>query len=141
MYAVYLNIKKDYLQARIAKDEIKKALLSTLIGAIEIKAKNDGNRAVSEKDDSAIEKSIVSLKESAQLVLSKKPEDRVAQEEIKILEGYLAEIKLFKPPQLTESDLLKMKENFKTIGEFMGFLKSNYPGAFDPKLAQKVYKS
>ena len=141
MYAVYLNIKKDYLQARIAKDEIKKALLSTLIGAIEIKAKNDGNRAVSEKDDSAIEKSIISLKESAQLVLSKKPEDRVAQEEIKILEGYLAEINLFKPPQLTESDLLKMKENFKTIGEFMGFLKSNYPGAFDPKLAQKVYKS
>lgn len=141
MYAIYLNMKKDHLQARKEKNEIKKALLSTLIGAIEIKAKNDGNREVSQKDDAFIEKTIHSFIESANLVISKKPDDLVAQEELKMLNQYVAEINVLKPPQMSEEQLIEIKKNFTEIGPFMKYLKDNHSGSFDPKLAQKVFKT
>jgi uncharacterized protein YqeY len=64
----------------------------------------------------------------------------VAQEEQKILEGYL-------PQQISESELIQIVNTAiqagtaSNVGALMGFLKTNYAGKYDGKIASAAVKT
>ncbi len=137
------QVRKEYLEARKAKDTLKVNLLSTLIGEVEMVAKNDGNREVNEKDLLAgVKKFLKGINESiaAREKAGGDTADLVREKEI--LESYM-------PAQLSEADLEKIigeivaglpEKSIKMMGKVMGELNQKHGGAFDGKLASNLVK-
>lgn len=129
------KIKADQLAARIVKDGIKTALLTTLIGDAEMVGKNAGRETTDDEVVAVIKKFLKNNLEFQKHV----PEGDIGLfTEQTILESYL-------PQQLTEINLQMII--FKEFGDIelkskkgviMKFLKENYAGQYDGAVASKV---
>ena len=138
------TLKKDSLRARKNKDTIRSNLLITLISDIEMKAKNDGNRAVKDEDCVAtLKKFQKSAKENIEIFKKANRDSSQAEEETEIIEGYL-------PKQLSEEELKVIidgivaalpEKNPKLMGKIMGELNQKYSGQFDGKSASQLAKA
>lgn len=132
MSELYELIAKDRLVARKHKEAGKASLLTVLVGEIDKRAKDDGNRAATDEDCMAvIQKLLKSVNENLKL----RPDESDFHVEKSILEYYL-------PAQLNEIQLLELFKGSQpmNIGSAMSFLKMNYAGQYDSKLASKVAK-
>jgi uncharacterized protein YqeY len=137
------KIKGDYLVARKEKDESVK-WLSTLISEIEIYGKTNGNRVTT--DAEAI-KIIQKFKKNVEATCNLMSDSGADSKE---LEQYIDEISvydLYLPKMLTENEITNIVINFTNedkdnlkFPKIMSFLKENYNGEYNGKIAAKVIK-
>ncbi len=130
------QIKADYLQARKDRDTVMVKLLSTFINDAEMIGKNDGGREVTESEVVALlKKYIKNLEETLAVV----------QDENTVLEKGMLETYL--PTQLSADDITAIVldqievegyDSPKQMGAIMKFLKQNYDGQFDGKVASQI---
>lgn len=143
------DIKKNWVEARklVAKGElgfsVKANLLGTLIGEIEMVAKNDGQRAITDAD--CIAKIKAFLKGIATTIEAKEGlgNEAILQfREKNILEDFL-------PKQMTDKELMTAIDVIcsevdactqRDMGKVMGALKKQYDGMYDGKLASFLVK-
>jgi uncharacterized protein YqeY len=129
---LYDLIAKDRLIARKHKNAGKASLLTVLVGDIDKKAKDDGDRKPTDEDCLA---SIKKLLKAVEENLKYKPEEAEFLTEKSILEYYL-------PSQLNDVQLMELLVEASpiNIGSAMSYFKMNFPGQYDSKLASKVAK-
>jgi uncharacterized protein YqeY len=142
MSTLITTIKVDQLAARKAREQGKTALLTTLIGEADTKAKNEGTTLLSdEKTLKLVTTFISNLRDNLKLIEPNSIAGIQATQEIEILEKYV-------PTQLTEDELVaKVKAilvdspEVPKIGVLMGALKQQLtPGTYDGKLLADVVK-
>lgn len=133
------KLKKESLQARKEKNEVKSNLLSTVFSQVKLIAIDDGHREPTDNDViQVVRKFLKNVEENIQLgqqgKLSKEALEQ-ARKEREILLEYL-------PRQLSEEELKEViqKSGAKNIGEAMKYLKKNYSEQYDGKLASKIAK-
>lgn len=121
-----IDIKSRLVKARQEHNKIERSILSTLVGEIENELKLS----------KSTEQEIVSSKIKSFL----KSTEQMSQyndvsEETTILKSLL-------PAQLNETQIIEVFEtnNLKTVRDRMAFLKTNYAGQYDGKLASKIAK-
>jgi hypothetical protein len=124
------KIRENQLAARKARDTIHASLLTTLLGEVGIVAKNAGRTDATDEEVIATVKKFVKNNESIPDGVRNVTHDA----ELHILEEYL-------PKQLTRDELLAIKgtRGFANKGEWMKFLKDNYAGQYDGKIASEVF--
>ena len=138
------QIKQDQLAARKAKQTAKAALLTTLIGEVEMVGKNDGNREVTDVEVVAmVKKFLKNVNETLKALGG--IEGGIAMQymaESQILESYLP--KQFTEDQLTtilDSIKIEISAGPKDMGKMLGLLKNRFDGQYDGRLASTVAKS
>lgn len=131
------RIKSDRMQSRKSRDPVKLQILTTLLGECE--------RVSKEPDDSqvikVINKSIQGNMERITQIKVANVDSYNLKLENELLESYL-------PKMLTDEELereissllMNSGVNF-TLGATMKYLKDNYPGRYDGKKANEIYKS
>ena len=130
------QIRADRIVAFKAKENIRKNLLGCLIA--------DACKETKEPEDTKVLAIIKKFIDNAQFVISKTSEKDYefyqASQEIDILEGY-------RPSQLTEpelriviSDYLVTLDVKASLGEVMKYLKQEYEGRYDGKVASNLLK-
>jgi hypothetical protein len=120
-------IEQERIKAR-GKDLLAYNLLTTLLGDLQLEQKRSGNTNA----EPVIRKFI----KSAELVLDAAPGNDQAIQELAILKGYL-------PKQLTEEQLKSILSQLgqnTAMSYFMAYLKANYTGQYDGKLASQIYR-
>ncbi len=131
------KIKADQLQARKDRNSLKSTILTTLIGEASIIGKNGGNREVTDQEViTVIKKFIKSIDDTLNylgVASSFTVQYQVVASEKAMLEKYL-------PSQMTEEELIQAiaEVKFAPKGIIMKFLKDNFAGKYDGKLASKV---
>ena len=135
------QIRQDQLTSRKNRNVPKTALLTTLLGEVGMVAKNAGRADATDDEVIAMIKKFVKnaqesiqvtlVQASAQMNVEKLSELRY---ELVILNGYL-------PKQLSREELaaLRVEKNPANKGDWMKFLKENYAGLYDGKLASEVF--
>lgn len=138
------QIKQEQLAARKAKETAKAALLTTLIGEVEMVGKNDGNREVTDVEVVAmVKKFLKNVNETLKALGG--IEGGIAMQymaESQILESYLP--KQFTEDQLTtilDSIKIEISAGPKDMGKMLGLLKNRFDGQYDGRLASTVAKS
>jgi len=125
------KLKADKVMAMKSGDSVKKTFLSTLISDIEMVAKNDNGREVTDQD--AI-KVMEKFKKGAEEILRHKPYNDESLREIRWLEVYL-------PFQLGEDALLLIIKQVldhnpdAKLGDIMKELKTHFSGQYNGKTA------
>ena len=137
------QLKKDSFAARKEKDTVKANLLITLISEAEMIGKNDGNRAPTEDEVTAVIKKFLKGIDESMAALQKGGRDiSKEEEEKKILESYL-------PSQMPEAELEKAildiiatlpEKSPKMMGNVMAQLKDKHPNQYDGKMAAGLVK-
>lgn len=150
-------IKKAKIQAVKDKDEIKKTLLSTLIGEAEMKGKNDGNRPSTDADFiSVMKKFITNIDDTIKMFadypvtkaedIAKRQKDEAEKKQEKAI---LMEFMPKMPAQMSEeqlrAEIAKIKSELslagpKGMGVLMKEMKARFEGKFDGGLASKIAK-
>jgi uncharacterized protein YqeY len=122
------QIKKDFMVAYKAKEMEKKDFIGLL--------KSEVTKESKDPEDAYIVSKIKSMIKNAAAT------DSLSESELEILNGYL-------PEQLSDdklsdiiSEFIKSEElsGMKDMGKVMGYLKSNYDGLYDGKLASTLVK-
>jgi len=134
MSELLARIKADMLTARKARDSESVKSYSTLIGEIELIGKKPGKSITDELVIATIKKFIANLNEAIGYSSGGTMD---MMEEVKLLEQYL-------PTQMDEHDIRKVIMCLPTpvdMGACMKFLKMNYAGQYDGKLASQVVKA
>lgn len=133
------KIRKDQLECRKKKDAIAASLLTTLIGEAAMVGKNKGNREPTDAEVIEVAcKFLKNNKENQSIALDR--QDNLWADLLSIEERHLNE---YLPKQLSEKDISialvgKFQKHSPTKGEMMKFLKENYAGQYDGKMAVKV---
>jgi hypothetical protein len=124
------QIRQDQLAARKARDTINASLLTTLLGEVGIVAKNAGRVDATDEEVIATIKKFVKNNES----IPDGARNVTHDAELHTLEAYL-------PKQLSRDELITIKgtRGFANKGEWMKFLKENYAGRYDGKMASEVF--
>lgn len=125
------ELKRDLMESRKKQEKEKVIILSTVIGEIQTLQSRDKNKDISNQDIiKLIDKSIDALQERIKLRPDTKEQCTF---EINVLKKYV-------PTKLTEEQIRKIKldNGFTSAKELMPFLKANYNGLFDGKLASKI---
>lgn len=129
------QIKNDQITARKASEKTEASLLTTLIGEASAIGKNAGNRETTDAEVIAvIKKFIKNIDETVTALTDRNQDASQFITERNVLERYL-------PKQLNEAELFKLAASQSSMPEFMKFLKENYAGQYDGKLASTVAKS
>jgi uncharacterized protein len=151
------QIKKNQVEARKARKTVAATLLTTLLGEANMVAKNAQRALPTDAEVTAVVKKFLDRNAELQASVHKALETQeshnhayissdilnrltVAKEEQAILEGYM-------PKQIPEDELLALVQGAilggveKSMGALMAFLKSNYVGQYDGKVASSVVKA
>lgn len=123
------KLKSDLLKSRKNQDVNRSIILSTLIGEIETLQSRDKSKILSDGDIiKMIDKTIANTKERLQYRA-----DEQGELEVQLLSSYL-------PKRLTEEEIrqIKLDNGFTSAKELMPFLKANFDGLYDGKLASKI---
>lgn len=125
------QLKQEFLDARLKRITNKIRTLSVILGDVESEEKRSGK----EVDDQFVLGKIKKMIDSNNQCLSKK-EDPALMDENEYLNSLL-------PKQLTESELgdIISESNCANVGEVMKYLKTNYPGLYDGKMASEIARS
>lgn len=124
------KIRAEQLEARKSRDTIRAALLTTLLGEVGLVAKNAGRTDATDEEVIATVKKFIKNNESIGEGIRHVTHDA----ELHILDGYL-------PQQLSREELvaLRVAMDHPNKGDWMKFLKENYAGRYDGKLASEVF--
>jgi hypothetical protein len=124
------KIRENQLAARKARDTIHASLLTTLLGEVGIVAKNAGRTDATDEEVIATVKKFIKNNES----IPDGARNVTHDAELYILEEYL-------PKQLTAEELIHIRHHFEFAnkGEWMKYLKENYAGRYDGKMASEVF--
>lgn len=131
------QLKADQLQARKDRNTVKATLLTTLIGEAANIGKNDGNRETTDQEVvQIVKKFIKGMDETLMVLYERKAHDTAegVEMEKKILNEYL-------PRQMTGQqimDALKASGLQLNKGICMKYLKENFAGQYDGKLASQI---
>lgn len=126
------QIKADQLQARKSKEPLKIKLLTTLLAEAAKPGLDDGKRESTDAEVIAVIKKFI---KNALETLAHRHDDDIATE-VSVLESYL-------PLQLTGEDIRKLicaNLDLSNVGEAMKFLKDNYSGQYDGRVASTIAK-
>jgi uncharacterized protein len=133
------QIRKDQLQSRKNRNELKTKLLTTLLGDVIAVGKNDGNRETTDAETVAVVKKYVKvLQENLANTMLEGGIVMLWNAELEILKGYLPqqmdvnEIKLALNTAILDGVFAK---DIKSKGLAMKFLKDNFAGKYDGKEA------
>jgi uncharacterized protein YqeY len=129
------TLKTQRIQAMKDKQIVAKNLLTTLLGELEGKAKRDNIDINDEMVVQTCKKFIASNEEVIAQTTSTEAATKLKEENV-ILNNYL-------PKQLTEEQLgsIIKSSGATNVGEAMKFLKDNYAGQYDGKLASTVVRT
>lgn len=150
---IYDAVLSRYTDARIARDKRVTAVLSTLIGDAQTKAKN---AQVEKLDDGAMTALINSFIKNQNITLDAL--EKITEESDTVLRSRdfvrqdIALLQSFLPQQLSESELqsivsmfvlgfLSAGEAMPQMGVVMNHLKTKYAGRYDGKLASAVVRT
>ena len=131
------RIKSDQLTARKAKQAVTASLLTTLIGEASMVGKNAGRETTDAEVVATIRKFLKGVDESLRVAGDYRDGEMVSVlwEEKTALESYL-------PRQMDKSELKRVLTQFNAEnankGVLMKFLKDNFAGQYDGKLAAQV---
>lgn len=129
------KIKADSLVARKERNTLLSNLLTTLYSEAAMVGKNDGNRETTDVEVVAVVKKFI--KNAVEVLKVRNDADTVY--EVRVLESYL-------PKQLTEEQLVKYISDYKfftpnaNVGQIMKYLKEDFSGQYDAKLASQLAK-
>lgn len=125
------TIKQDRMTAMKQKDEYAKSILTVLVGDIENIALR-GTQVTDENIVSLVKKYLISNEEMRK---AKGETDQLTAEKV-VLEKYL-------PQQMTEQEIVEaIKASGATnVGGVMAYMKANYAGKYDGKLASEIAKN
>ena len=131
------KLKDDQLQARKNGHKAEAILLTTLIGEAATIGKNDGNCETNDQEViMVIKKFIKGIDESLNILYAQQALNsaETLEKEKQILERYL-------PKQMNSqeiTDVLKSSGVATNKGLFMKYLKDNFAGQYDGKLASQI---
>ena len=125
------TIKQDRITAMKQKDEITKNILTVLVGDIE----NISLRGIQITDEQ-----VISL---IKKYLLSNEEMRKARGDTTVLLGEKTVLEKYLPQQMTEQEILEaVKASGATnVGGVMAYMKANYAGKYDGKLASEIAKN
>lgn len=130
---IYENIREDFKKERLAKSDFV-AFYSTLIGEMdnEVSRSKDGSRVVTDEIATKILKSFKKNLEETQSL--DKSFNFSSALELDIVNKYL-------PKQLSHDELERLIAGAKpaNVGSWMKYLKDNYAGLYDGKLAKQIF--
>lgn len=125
------KLTNDLKAARLARNSHAVLYMSLIIGDLKSKAPLiDGEKVVT--DDAVIT--------YAKKYLGNLEEVRRLDTAVTDVDGEYLYVESLLPKQLTEDELAALVTGNLSIGEYMKFLKDNYAGQYDGKLAAKVWK-
>ena len=128
------QIKTQQITARKAADQRRASLLTTLLGEAAMVGKNANRDTTDQEVVAVVKKFIKNIDETiAALSARNQPATEFANERT-VLEQFL-------PQQLSETQIRVLASEQKDMPSFMKFLKDNYAGQYDGKLASTVAKS
>lgn len=129
--SLYATLKLNRNLAR-GKNESAFNVLTVLVGELELESKRKGIEPSDEDVTRMAKKFYVANSEVIQLSTKDDVKSSLAEEN-KALEAFI-------PVQLSESELRALYEEsgVENVKEFMAFLKKNYAGKYDGKLASSV---
>lgn len=129
------TLKTQRIQAMKDKQLVAKNLLTTLLGELEGKAKRDNIDINDEMVVQTCKKFMASNEEVIAQTASTEAATKLKEENV-ILEAFL-------PKQLNEAQLtvIVSASGATNVGEAMKFLKDNYAGQYDGKLASTVVRA
>jgi uncharacterized protein YqeY len=135
------RIKKEQKQARLARDKFKASILTTLMAEVAIVGKNAQRETTDEEATKVITKFLKGTNENMDILIKLGDTDRIPE-----IAKEMAIYKSFLPQQLTEDELkveiVKFLETNKpNMGALMGYLKNNFNGQYDGKMANQLFKS
>lgn len=128
------QIRQKQIEARKARS-VDASLLTTLLGEAEMVGKNAGNRAPTDEEVVAVvRKFIKNIDETiAALNMTQYVQAVALTQEKEILLSFL-------PKQLDEDTLRMITKNCKDLPDFMRYLKQEYAGRYNGKLASAIAK-
>lgn len=128
------DIKAKQLAARKAGAP-EASLYTTLLGEAGAIGKNAGNRETTDQEVVAVVKKFIkNLDETITALTSRNQDAGAFLNERGVLEQFL-------PVQMTEQAIQNVAKQCSSMPEFMKFLKENYAGQYDGKLASTVAKA
>lgn len=133
MSALFEQVKTSRLSARKSKDVPVVSILTTLLGELETQAKKTGKDVSDDLVIATCKKFIANNTETAKVASVAVAEE--LHDENLVLTQFL-------PKQLSEDEIREVviKLNPANVGEAMTFLKANYSGQYDGRLASQVVK-
>lgn len=138
MTTLHEKIVADLKAARFQREDMKRNVLTTLLGELDTTTKRTGKPLT----DEAVVATIKKFVENAKFTMSKLSQEvelyKVYEQEAILLRSYL-------PLQMSEAELSGavlafIGEGFTTMGEVMSQLKYKYAGLYDGKMASAVVK-
>jgi uncharacterized protein YqeY len=128
------QIRQKQISARKARS-VDASLLTALLGEAEMVGKNAGNRAPTDEEVVAVvRKFIKNIDETiAALNMTQYVQAGALTQEKEVLLSFL-------PKQLDEEALLRLTNYCSDLPDFMRYLKQEYAGRYDGKLASAVAK-
>jgi uncharacterized protein len=134
MMNLIAQIKEKQINAR--KSGSKEAsLLTTLLGEASAVGKNAGNRETTDAEVVAVVKKFIkNIDETISALSSRNQDSSAFVAEKKVLEEFL-------PKQLSEDELKKIAAGRSSMPDFMKYLKEQFNGQYDGKLASSVAKT
>lgn len=140
------QIKADYMTARKARKALDVALLSTLVGEVEMIGKNAGREVTDAEVIARVKKFLDGIESTIQYCTSNNNATGLATvvAEKEILSAYM-------PKQMTEAELTDVVKKIianltfdilpVNMGAVMAILKKVYEGQYDGKMASAVVKA
>jgi len=140
------TLRGDQLAARKARDEFKRTALTILLNDAEMIGKNDGNRKSSDEEVvRAIRKRLKEIADTRELVVKNTTAGSEANvSALAKLDAETTLIDSYLPKQMTEDELTKVITEYRdttegaNIGGVMKFLKMNYLGKYDGRMASTI---
>lgn len=137
------QMKKDFMEARKAKNHTLSAFMSTLVSEVEMIGKEVGNPEITdEKTIKIVKKFINNAKDTISHGEKAGKDVSASKAEIEVLNKYL-------PKQMSEAELKPViaeivatlpEKNAKATGKVMAELKTRFGGQYDGKLASQLVK-
>lgn len=136
---IHEQMKKDNMEALKNKDNIKRQVLTLILGKLNLNAKENHIPFVEDSVTSTtINKTIKELTEEKEMFLSGNRLDHaeMLQKQIEILNSYL-------PKQLSEEEIRKIIDSLpdKNVPIVMKHFKTNYAGLVDMGLVNKILRT
>lgn len=126
------QIRQKQISARKART-IEASLFTTLLGEAEMVGKNAGNRAPTDEEVVAVIKKFIKNNEETLKVA-------ILPEQIFMLNAEVFALQQLLPKQLDVDTLRMITRNCRDLPDFMRYLKLEYAGRYDGKLASAVAK-
>lgn len=139
MQQIITALKARLASSRKERASVEVAFLGTVIAEAAMVGKNGGNREVTDGEVTAVLKKFLSLNDECRTFLNHITPEALAQ--LNIEKALLLE---FLPVQLTEQELrviiVDLVDSGRALGDVMKYLKAKYPGQYDGRLANEVFR-